>query len=86
MEKIEIPHESAKEKPIEIPQENLLPVIEKILFYMDKGKQVKEISRKLAVSEEFVEQICRIRVTHPGVTANGILDKIEVNRVVTAEK
>lgn len=86
VERVDIPQEFSKEKPMEIPKENLLSVIEKILFYMDKGKQVKEISKKLAVQEEFVEQICRIRVTHPGVTANGILDKIEVNCVVTVKK
>ena len=34
----------------------------------------------LGLDEAFVAQICRIRVTHPGVTAHGILDKVEVNR------
>lgn len=86
VERIDIPQESSKEKAMEIPKENLLSVIEKILVYMDKGKQVKEISKKLAVQEGVVEQICRIRVTHPGVTASGILDKIEVNHVVNARK
>lgn len=34
------------------------------------------------LEEDFVEDICRIRVTHPGVTVNGILDKIEVNQKI----
>ena len=32
-----------------------------------------------AVFNEFVEQVCRIYVTHPGVDAQGIIDKMEVS-------
>ena len=31
--------------------------------------------------QDFVEQVCRIRVTHPGVTAEGIVNKMEVNEL-----
>ena len=31
------------------------------------------------VDGEFVEQVCRIYVTHPGVDAQGIVDKMEVS-------
>ena len=64
----------------QIPQGDLLNVIRQIMRGMDKGQQVKRIAADLNIDEEFTEQICRIRVTHPGVTAEGILNKIEVNR------
>ena len=47
---------------------------------MDRGKSVDEIAEKTGIDRELAEQICRIRVTHPGVTAGGILDKMEVNK------
>ena len=49
---------------------------------MDKGQTVGKISKDLNLDPEFTAQICRIRVTHPGVTAEGILNKIEVNKTV----
>ena len=49
---------------------------------MEKGQTVSEISRALGTDQEFVEQILRIWVTHPGVTPAGILDKMEVNSIV----
>lgn len=69
------------EHPISIPDEkDLLKVITQIMKRMDKGHEVKRIAGDLKIDPEFAEQICRIRVTHPGVTASGILDKVEVNR------
>lgn len=69
------------EHPISIPDEkDLLKVITQIMKRMDKGHDVKRIAGDLKIDPEFAEQICRIRVTHPGVTASGILDKVEVNR------
>lgn len=65
---------------MQIPQGDLLTVIRQIMRRMDKGQQVKRIAADLNIDENFTEQICRIRVTHPGVTAEGILNKIEVNR------
>ncbi|MCC8137103.1 MAG: hypothetical protein LIO76_03405 [Clostridiales bacterium] len=51
---------------------------------MNKGKTISQIAGELNLEESFVEEICRIYVTHPGVTANGILDKLEVNRHIGA--
>lgn len=66
---------------IPMPDEkDLLKVITQIMKRMDKGHDVKRIAGDLKIDPEFAEQICRIRVTHPGVTASGILDKVEVNR------
>ena len=42
----------------------------------DKGKSVTEIARQNKISEELASQICRLYLTHPGVDADGILNKM----------
>lgn len=54
--------------------------IQTLMQLMDRGETVDEIARKTGLDRELAEQLCRIRVTHPGVTAGGILDKLEVNK------
>ena len=68
------------EKDCRIPEDNLLSAIEGIFRRMDRGWKIERISREMKLDACFVEQVCRIRVTHPGVSAEGIMDKIEVNR------
>lgn len=46
---------------------------------MTAGRKVDAIARRLGLDREFVEQVCRIYVTHPGVDAQGIVNKMEVN-------
>lgn len=66
---------------IPMPDEkDLLKVITQIMKRMDKGQDVTKIAGDMKIDPGFAEQICRIRVTHPGVTERGILDKVEVNR------
>ena len=55
--------------------------IKDVMRYVDKGLSVGEISRKLSIDREFVDQVIRIIVTHPGVTAEGIMNKMEVNDI-----
>lgn len=70
--------------PMELSSGALLLLISGILKRMNKGKTIPQIAGELNLEEAFVEEICRIYVTHPGVTANGILDKLEVNRHIGA--
>ena len=79
VERIDIEHETSRRKT-PAREGDLLPAIRGILKRMDKGRQVEQIASDMKLDQEFVEQICRIKVTHPGVTAHGILDKVEVNR------
>ncbi len=79
VERIDIEHETSRRKA-PAREGDLLPAIRGILKRMDKGRQVEQIASDMKLDQEFVEQICRIKVTHPGVTAHGILDKVEVNR------
>ena len=89
VERIDILHEQQEGKEVpstKITQRDLAAVIQKILTGMEKGQTVEQMAKKLGVDSEFVEEICRIRVTHPGVTVDGIMNKIEVNAVVGASK
>ncbi|MCD7715021.1 MAG: metallophosphatase family protein [Lachnospiraceae bacterium] len=70
--------------PMELSSGALLLLISGILKRMNRGKTILQIAGELNLEESFVEEICRIYVTHPGVTANGILDKLEVNRHIGA--
>ena len=89
VERVEIPHEGAgPEKNGKtgavcgkgILQADPVSVVGGILQRMDKGKSVEKIAAEMKLDRDFVEDVCRIRVTHPGVTVNGIVDKMEVNQ------
>lgn len=47
-----------------------------ILRDIDKGKSVSEIAAKYGISGETAEQICRLYLTHPGIDAAGVMDKM----------
>lgn len=47
-----------------------------ILRDIDKGKSVSEIAVKYRISKEITEQICRLYLTHPGIDAAGVREKM----------
>ena len=51
-------------------------IISKAMDMTDKGKSHKDIAKKLKISEELAESICRMYLTHPGVDVAGILQRI----------
>lgn len=65
--------------PKGLKEENLEQTAQFILRDMAAGRKVEAIARRLGLDREFVEQVCRIYVTHPGVDAQGIVNKMEVN-------
>ena len=75
---------SEEEKEGRLWLKDLSSVVQKICAGIDKGQTVEQMAKKLGIDSGFVEEICRIRVTHPGVTVEGIVNKIEVNTVVGA--
>ena len=75
---------SEEEKEGRLWLKDLASVVQKICAGIDKGQTVEQMAKKLGIDSRFVEEICRIRVTHPGVTVEGIVNKIEVNTVVGA--
>lgn len=72
--------DNTENKPIQgITEGNLKSTVDTIIKEMRAGRKVEQIAQKLGVDSAFVEQICRIYVTHPGVDAQGIVDKMEVS-------
>lgn len=58
---------------------NMKKNIRRIMKGMKKNRSIEFMASKYHISEKLVRQICRIYVTHPGVDADGIMDKLEVS-------
>ncbi|MBQ3426576.1 MAG: metallophosphoesterase family protein [Clostridia bacterium] len=65
---------------VSIPDGDRMSVIGRIIKLMDKGMDTGAIAAKLKTDKAFVDQVAMIKVTHPGVDAEGILNKMEANR------
>lgn len=49
-----------------------------IMKMLDKGYPIDKIMRKTGADKEFINDVTRMYVTHPGITVQGILDRIEI--------
>lgn len=79
VQRIDISH---TEPAIHAPREkDIRKTVENISKGMKKGETIKYMAEKYGCTLEFTEQVCRIIATHPGVTGEGILNKMEVNRI-----
>ncbi len=75
VERIDIPH-TTKETAPKIDPGNIKQQIETVIRETVKGKGVESIAAKYGMDKKLVEQIIRLYVTHPGVTADGIMTKM----------
>lgn len=53
-------------------------LVEKMMKLIDKGCDVRKIRKKTGADEAFVQDVMRMYLTHPGVSVQGILDRIEI--------
>ena len=74
-EKIEIPH-TPKEAVGKIDSGNIRQQIELVIRETQKGRTTDQIAKKYGLDPKVTEQIARLYVTHPGVTADGIMTKM----------
>ena len=74
VERIEIAHSAAA--PEAKPGMDIRQQIEIVVRETQRGQTVRAIAQKYGMGEELVEQIARLYVTHPGVTADGIMTKM----------
>lgn len=51
-------------------------LVQAIMKDTDRGISVKEMADRHSVDAELAEQICRLYVTHPGIDADGIINKM----------
>lgn len=84
VERTEIPH-TQKDGPSNEEKEHMedgirgrdmMRIIKSVMRDTDKGVHVQEISVRNNIDEGLAEQICRLYLTHPGVSAEGIMGKM----------
>lgn len=73
--RIEIPL-AQKEAALKIDPGNIKAQIELVIRETQKGRGPKEIAQRSGLDPALTEQIARLYVTHPGVTADGIMTKM----------
>ena len=61
-----------------LPQKDMDRLIKNIMKDMEANRSVKDIARRNRVDEAFTRQILQIYTTHPGIDAEGILDRIDI--------
>ena len=87
VEKVEVPHPAAAAKAdrpetekVTLEQEiatlDMKRVVKAVMRDTNRRRSIGEIAVKNGISEELTEQICRLYLTHPGVSADGIIDKM----------
>lgn len=75
VERVEIPRAPREAAP-KIDPRNVKQQIEIVMKETQKGNGVTYIAEKYGMDKALVEQIARLYVTHPGVTADGIMSKM----------
>lgn len=83
VDKIEIAHKPknventrAYAADTEMSGRDMKQIVKSVMRDTDKGMPVREIAAKNEISGELADQICRLYLTHPGVSADGILGKM----------
>ena len=73
--RIQIPH-TPKDVKVNTGSGDIRKQIETVIKETERGRTVDEIARRYSMETALVEQIARLYVTHPGVTADGIMGKM----------
>ena len=71
------PHSPTKERG-EQKNAELHDVVKKMMHLIDKGASIDKIASKLRMDRGFVNDVCRMYLTHRNVGVQGILDRIEI--------
>ena len=87
VKKIEIPHALKSESTANdngdsvedrMKGRDMKRIVKSVMRYTDKGISVSEIAQRCDINEELAEMICRLYLTHPGVSADGIMGKMGI--------
>lgn len=60
------------------PQSDIYALVKQIMKLIDRGRTAEEIQQKTGAEAEFITDVARMYLTHPGVSVQGILDRIEI--------
>lgn len=73
--RIDIPHAG---KTVKVPaQKDRAAIVEAVVKGIDKGMTSEQIAKKNLVDVEFVREISRMYLTHPGIDLDGILNRLK---------
>lgn len=50
-----------------------------VIKEIEHKKTIEEIAKRNKISPKLVEQICRLYLTHPGISIDGIIKKMEIS-------
>lgn len=81
VEKVEVAHTNSRKElsmEQEIAAHDMKKVVGAVMRDTNRRLSIGEIAAKNGISEELTEQICRLYLTHPGVSADGIIDKMGI--------
>lgn len=73
--RIDLPHTSGETGP-KTDSRDMRQLIETVIQETQKGRSTADIAAKFRIDPALTEQIARLYVTHPGVTADGIMTKM----------
>lgn len=62
----------------EITPGEMKMIVMRVVKDIRRNKSVEQIAKKHNISPELAQQICRLYLTHPGVTVDGILGKMGI--------
>ncbi len=74
--RIDIKEEKAKAETREISPGEMKMLVMRVVKDIKRNRSAEQIAKKHKISMELSEQICRLYLTHPGVTVDGILGKM----------
>lgn len=75
IQRIDIPH---PEKAVKLPQERgRAEIVKKVIKGIQKGLSSEQLAGKYQLDVEFVQEISRMYLTHPGIDIDGILNRLK---------
>lgn len=76
VQKIDLQIEKTKYEAREVSPGEMKTLVTHVVKDIKRNKSAAQIAKKHKISQELSEQICRLYLTHPGVTVDGILQKM----------
>lgn len=61
----------------ELSEKDLYQLVKKVMKGMRDGRSIPEMAERNHAEVKLVEDICRMYVTHPGISVDGIMDRLE---------
>lgn len=69
-------HSESSSKRECMSEKDLRKLVQSMMKDTDRGITVAGMSAKYSIPQDFAEQICRLYLTHPGIDAEGIINKM----------